>query len=475
MENLKNQFYGVMHKYQQAFAEKGVSKNLETWDKNKSSLRKLLSKHPNWSDQALAIVIPIEDHREFDGVLLSQAISEMYRLAAACGLSDKDMDDFGSSLNAATRTWCKTPSVLDQERADIIRVRSGVECVSGQKASRAVNRICQHYGLDKYTVEKEETSAAEGKKITRVHPYNAIFAKLSDALNPTVVEKTGLISVHPCDYLEMSNVNSTWTSCHNLSNGEYQSGCLSYMGDTVSMIFYTVKRGTAEPFYQAPRIDREVWCYFDGTLLQSRLYPSDNAALQDKHMRIMQEIISTCLGEPNEWKTTYIDEEDEEHPCWGTLCGSTHYRDYDYCYATVSRLDSPSVGHEEIIIGSAPHCTCCGEEHTDSESLKCYRCTPMVICRQCGQEIEQWEAYYDAEEKAYYCSGCRPLCISCNRHVHDPLVSVLLPQNGGVVEVCAECYEKIMAPCHECGVHDTCQTIGANRFCNQIQLHRDAA
>ena len=192
-------------------------------------------------------------------------------------------------------------------------------------------------------------------------------------------------------------------------------------------------------------------------------------------MRIMQEIISTCLGEPNEWKTTYIDEEDEEHPCWGTLCGSTHYRDYDYCYATVSRLDSPSVGHEEIIIGSAPHCTCCGEEHTDSESLKCYRCTPMVICRQCGQEIEQWEAYYDAEEKAYYCSGCRPLCISCNRHVHDPLVSVLLPQNGGVVEVCAECYEKIMAPCHECGVHDTCQTIGANRFCNQIQLHRDAA
>ena len=156
MENLKNQFYGVMHKYQQAFAEKGVSKNLETWDKNKSSLRKLLSKHPNWSDQALAIVIPIEDHREFDGVLLSQAISEMYRLAAACGLSDKDMDDFGSSLNAATRTWCKTPSVLDQERADIIRVRSGVECVSGQKASRAVNRICQHYGLDKYTVEKDE-------------------------------------------------------------------------------------------------------------------------------------------------------------------------------------------------------------------------------------------------------------------------------------------------------------------------------
>ena len=38
-------------------------------------------------------------------------------------------------------------------------------------------------------------------------------------------------------------------------------------------------------------------------------------------------------------------------------------------------------------------------------------------------------------------------------------------------------YETFMriTPCHECGVHDTSQTIGANRFCSQIQLHRDAA
>lgn len=143
---------------------------------------------------------------------------------------------------------------------------------TGAKASRIINRLCLKFHLDRIE-EEAEAGEPDSRYMRTVKPYNALFARLADALNPAHIEKTAVLSIHPCDFLEMSNRDNTWSSCHCLERGSHHGGCQSYMGDAVSMIFFTVSDEYTQDFHTAPRITREIFCYKDNVLLQSRLYP----------------------------------------------------------------------------------------------------------------------------------------------------------------------------------------------------------
>jgi len=56
MEELKKAFYEVMYKYEKSFGETGVMTNLNTWAQEKAGLLELLRRHPNWDEDAKAIV-----------------------------------------------------------------------------------------------------------------------------------------------------------------------------------------------------------------------------------------------------------------------------------------------------------------------------------------------------------------------------------------------------------------------------------
>ena len=45
MDELKQQFYEVMHKYQKPFSEEGVTANLTQWSEQKQGLLQLLRRH----------------------------------------------------------------------------------------------------------------------------------------------------------------------------------------------------------------------------------------------------------------------------------------------------------------------------------------------------------------------------------------------------------------------------------------------
>ena len=59
MNELKNDFYNVMYKYQKSFGETGVMANLQVWAQNKASLLELLRRHPGWVEKEKAIVIEL--------------------------------------------------------------------------------------------------------------------------------------------------------------------------------------------------------------------------------------------------------------------------------------------------------------------------------------------------------------------------------------------------------------------------------
>ena len=68
MDELKQQFYEVMHKYQKPFSEEGVTANLTQWNEPKQGLLQLLRRHPLWNEKELAIVFRVEERREIDRI-----------------------------------------------------------------------------------------------------------------------------------------------------------------------------------------------------------------------------------------------------------------------------------------------------------------------------------------------------------------------------------------------------------------------
>lgn len=233
MDELKQQFYEVMHKYQKPFSAEGVTANLTQWYEQKQGLLQLLRRHPLWNEKELAIVFRVEERREIDHITVEETRAAILELGRRACTDDAVYENFETALRAATADYARIPN---EYRLDTIRQYGGIKCAPGQKASRIINRLCLKFHLDQI---EEETEAGEpdNRYVRTVKPYNALFARLADALNPAHIEKTAVLSIHPCDFLEMSNRDNTWSSCHCLDGGGYRGGCQSYMGDAVSMIF----------------------------------------------------------------------------------------------------------------------------------------------------------------------------------------------------------------------------------------------
>ena len=457
MDELKQQFYEVMHKYQKPFSEEGVTANLTQWYEQKQGLLQLLRRHPLWNEKELAIVFRVEERREIDRTTVDETRAAILELGRRACTDDTVYENFETALRAATADYARIPN---EYRLDTIRQYGGIKCAPGQKSSRIINRLCLKFHLDQI---EEETEAGEpdNRYMRTVKPYNALFARLADALNPAHIEKTAVLSIPPCDFLEMSNRDNTWSSCHCLEGGGYRGGCQSYMGDAVSMIFFTVSDEYTQDFHTAPRITREIFCYKDNVLLQSRLYPTDLEDQKTLYRSIVQQAIATCLDKPNLWS---IKRGKDTEPYCESAADSNHYPDYKYGYAVVSLLKG-ELDHGQMTIGSVARCVCCGGEQKDHRSIRCAECGSMFVCKSCGKTVHGYGRYIDNH---FYCKECSYRCTACGEELIG-MPRIGIARSGERRGICPACYEQVIGVCRNCTIHSDCLSIGANRFCpNQM-------
>lgn len=237
-----------------------------------------------------------------------------------------------------------------------------------QKVSRAINKILTLTGVNKH------------------EDYNKEFAKFADAINPIKVKRHTVLSIHPIDYYTMSFGNS-WISCHSIdkknvrkrenhSRGEHSSGTESYMLDGTSMVFYTVDAEyDGDKLELQDKINRNMFHYYDGNLIQSRVYPQscDNGCtkLYDDIRNIVQKVVADILEVPNLWNLhrgySYCKSSSNTY--------GTHYADYtrfDNCNVSTSKEEK--FNFNRVNIGHKPICPCCGRVHTLSGSIECENC-----------------------------------------------------------------------------------------------------
>ena len=431
-EDLILRVENIFDRYDKDYTRDGFMVNLRKWETNKARLIDLLRKHPNWNEDAMAVTFGVTENRDIDNGTVWECANAVAALRYNVEITVEEREDFYKVFRLVTETCTK--SIDSEATARDIKEMYKVPCAVGQKRSRVINAICKKYGVDK-------------------HPeYNARFAQLADSLNPIQVKRTALLSVHPCDYLEMSNIDNSWRSCHNLEGGEYMAGTLSYMNDEVSMIFYTVDNGVSVDYYKAEKRTRQVFCYGDGILLQSRLYPNTNdEETRDAYRNIVQHTIADCEGVPNLWTLKKTSEDVNARCC--TDEDARHYHDYDYkeFKANVSMLKELFSGTERIVIGHEAYCIYCGKHIYNNGELYCDDCddnSDYTYCHECDERVEREGAYYIGDH--WYCCECSTECEDCGERVVNRDVYTVYGGGGYERSVCETCRDRNYRRCEHC-------------------------
>ena len=222
----------------------------------------------------------------------------------------------------------------------------------GMKTSRAFNRMCTCYGVDK------------------LPNYNKLFAQYADMVSGLKRKVKFYLSLNPLDYFTMSFGNS-WSSCHTIDkrnernmpssySGMYCGGTMSYMLDQTSFITFVHKNKMTH--YEDGKIYRNMFHFSNGKLIQGRIYPQGNDGAMDLYREfraIVQAEMAELLGlENNNWvKKNGSCEE-------STSTTGPHYPDYlnfDECNVTYPR-EIPEASGRIVNIGHKRICPNCGCE-----------------------------------------------------------------------------------------------------------------
>jgi hypothetical protein len=421
-EKICQQIKDILNENDHYFKSAVIEKIVDNWYSEKLTLIEILRKHPNWNEDQMAVVLTTESSRIMDINSARFALNKI-----DCEFHNQ----FSQYMNSSIYTLIST--IISEEKTfiseNIVALAKGYipAAKEGMKASRLIGKLFE------YDIAQKSEGKSEEKIQEFRAAYNREFATLANALNPLTVHTYSILSVHPCDYLTMSNGNS-WVSCHNIYDGCYMAGTLSYMGDPSSMIFYTLDSDfSGTEFFTGKKLTRQVYAYQNNLLLQSRLYPDYyNDAQTQTNRAIVQSIIAESLGEPDYWNTEKCDHGGLDY-IWTTE-DSNHYADYIYSEykSTISKLKDKQ--YKDIIIGSLAICIQCGKTHSNQETLTCDYCDDgkSTYCEDCGERINEGDICYVNGRS--YCEHCVSYCEHCQEYVRDDIRRV---RNYG--DVCVDC------------------------------------
>ena len=292
----------------------------------------------------------------------------------------------------------------------------------------------------------------------------AIQNRASQVIQEDKIEGTLCFSVHPLDFLSVSENTHNWRSCHAL-DGEYRAGNLSYMVDKSTIVCYLKSADDVSipMFPEDLKWNSKKWrvlLYLSDRwdmFFAGRQYPFATKNGLDKSFEILKQILHISSSWPLEeckWQNIYVDSScgamiDYEYlPIRGELHklkdivqdGETSLQFNDllrsscYHHPYYAIRDNVSWMREDygiphFTVGGAVKCLQCGKHYiTNPETMMCDDC-----------ELE-----YGHEENEIYGT-----CDCCGaRIVRDDAISV-----GYYDLVCESCYQT------ECFVCDCCDEV----------------
>lgn len=267
------------------------------------------------------------------------------------------------------------------------------------------------------------------------------------------------LSIHPLDYITISDNNHKWSSCHNFSEGDHRIGNLNYMADKTTLVaYFCTDDNFDEELYILPNTkwNSKRWRVLvhleeiDGKLviIYNRQYPFKSDVLIKELDKLLVETYKTSA--PSTFME-YGDSRLGKKRLYRTGDHTCHYVDIrkgNSCFVRIANeyLEDETLIHN-MTIGEPVYCVKCGENITyRGDSGCCNHCTDKWYCEDCDGfysgddmiyvESEDRHVCYDCYENYYVgCPECGELCGTSNLQYSEFLEK----------DLCINCLEKIQS------------------------------
>ena len=427
----------------------GIDEWLKYWSINKIKMYKLL-------DNKLIYRVPFEYNKSQDELngQLSKLIWHSNFPDRLYKWLDTHSDIFPANLTDVINSCCRHYILASDEIRDSVKFklegeRKTFQVQKGQKPIRVLGRFltyCKNIDdVDKIIQAYEEFRLAH-----------------SMILNDKIVKGNIAISIHPLDFMTMSDNNSNWQSCMSWKdNGCYHVGTVEMMNSNNVLCCYIENE---EPYYFSDEHEEEYkwhnkkWrqlIYFTKDIIVSgKSYPYHNDEISKALIGIIRDLARKNLG----WTYSFGLElyKDMAHITGSYsmrrakgFIANDYMKKHNIIFDTKGMYNDMlndhstnywcvrnKVNHNKVISysGKAP-CLCCGE--------------PVVY---------DTEDDYDYNERysncgSTVCTDCLDnfRCNFCNESYPNEKHYDIFLENGKQVKICERCIKDYIRKCPDCG------------------------
>lgn len=366
------------------------------------------------------------------------------------------------------------------------------------------NRVSETYRTDNGAIVKEGSKLGKAFKhfIANSRVLADLQIELSRIIQEDKIEGYMCLSVHPLDYLSMSENSYKWRSCHAL-DGEFRAGNLSYMMDSSTIVCYICGEDQVKLPHFPESIPwnskkwRALFYVSDdrNIIFCGRQYPFSTMTAMDFVLKnilpqnhILSELDNECQW--SNWTKSCIEEitltdinnnvigrfeaDDRFVPIGSTFQSlstvvidaedSAHFNDvlYSTCSTPLYAFklykcdwnDRNDIipytnNNTKCCVGHPVNCIVCGNYYVNGDTMLCSHCEDEhnidgEWCPYCDGYYSTQHMEWIGELNSYVCNDCCAhliRCEHCNELMLDEEKKVANLPDGRALYVCADCQE----------------------------------
>ena len=314
----------------------------------------------------------------------------------------------------------------------------------GTKAAKVIAKIAKDI---KVGIEPDENGISDLEYFRRRH---------SLALNTKKLFGNLCLSIHPLDYMTMSDNANDWSSCMSWEEfGEYRMGTVEMMNSPCVVVAYLASENETFPiggYNWNSKKWRSLFIVDPNFIANVKAYPYQNDNLTKKVMETLAELADWLPQEPTEYSVyTESDEASLINDKLVKLYFSTNKMYNDFGSTTSFLLINPEYSKSELIdtdynYSGESECMACGGTNVSREdTLLCEECDPSSCCMYCGEYVDEDELITlgNGTEVCSYCydEETDTDAITGEHYLYDNLTTVYLyDDDNGITNGCIYLY-----------------------------------
>ena len=290
------------------------------------------------------------------------------------------------------------------------------------------NRVSQNFefemeGIKTFKVNKGQKTLKFFQKLAEIFNidkdlFEDFRIKHSQVLNDKKIKGTLVLSIHPLDYMTMSDNSNDWDSCMSWDNqGCYRAGTLECMNCPSTIVAYIASKSKeywlGEDSYWNSKKYRQLVMIDDNAIMTNKGYPYQNDNLSKEVLNFVAELAGEEYRGENYSLDDYV-------PFEITGLRDIDLRTHAFMYNDIENnaraffrvnknFEASSNGMIFMTLGGEAHCLSCGGEIGTEESLYCYSCSDNDVCCDCCGEWGNEDDFYWVDD-SLVCGNCFENC-----------------------------------------------------------------